>query len=183
MTRSVDVPMNSSGSKAWMFVLGKLIFFDDGVPRDVVGRTANTPRRSPVGRSARRGPADPSRPWLDRCNNGRRYRPPAVDILVLPFFTHTVTVPALRHRIEDLEELVLMLLRELTRGTALRLAPEAMRQSNKLPWPGNAFTSGRPWDRRIGRRCRWPCTARPRCARYRTTGRGRRPRPPHARRR
>ena len=161
-----------------MIVLGKLIFFDDGVPRDVVGRTANTRGGlvdHPLG-DRRRGPADPSRPWLDRCNNGRRYRPPAVDILVLPFFTHTVTVPALRHRIEDLEELVLMLLRELTRGAALRLAPEAMRQSNKLPWPGNAFTSGRPSDRRIGRRCRWPCTARPRCARCRTTGRGRRPR-------
>jgi sigma-54 dependent transcriptional regulator, acetoin dehydrogenase operon transcriptional activator AcoR len=63
--------------------------------------------------------------------------PPAVDMLVLPFFIHTVTVPALRHRIEDLEELVPMLLRELTRGADVRLASEAMRQLKKLPWPGN----------------------------------------------
>ncbi len=59
-----------------------------------------------------------------------------VDMLVLPFFTHTVTVPALRHRIEDLEELVPFLLNELTRGEA-RMDGEAMRQLNKLPWPGN----------------------------------------------
>ena len=30
-----------------------------------------------------------------------------------------------------------MLLRELTRGADVRLAPEAMRQLAKLPWPGN----------------------------------------------
>jgi transcriptional regulator of acetoin/glycerol metabolism len=64
-------------------------------------------------------------------------RSPLVDILVLPFFTHTVTVPALRHRIEDLEDLVPVLLRKLTRGADVRLAPEAMRQLAKLPWPGN----------------------------------------------
>ena len=68
---------------------------------------------------------------------GAATRSPLVDLLVLPFFTHTVTVPALRHRIEDLEDLVPMLLRELTRGGDVRLAPEAMRQLTKLPWPGN----------------------------------------------
>lgn len=61
---------------------------------------------------------------------------PLVDMLLLPFFTHTVTVPALRHRIEDLEDLVPMLLNELTRGDA-RMNGEAMRQLSKLPWPGN----------------------------------------------
>ncbi len=55
----------------------------------------------------------------------------------LPFFTHTVTVPALRHRIEDLEELVPNLLRDLTRGADVRLDRDAMRQLAKLPWPGN----------------------------------------------
>ena len=64
-------------------------------------------------------------------------RSPLVDMLVLPFFTHTVTVPALRHRIEDLEELVPFLLRDLTRGADVRLDREAMRQLAKLPWPGN----------------------------------------------
>ncbi|AQT79112.1 siderophore-interacting protein [Mycolicibacterium litorale] len=61
---------------------------------------------------------------------------PLVDMLMLPFFTHTVTVPALRHRIEDLNDLVPMLLNEMSRGEA-RMDGEAMRQLAKLPWPGN----------------------------------------------
>ncbi len=68
---------------------------------------------------------------------GVEARSPLVDILVLPFFTHTVSVPALRHRLEDLDDLVPQLLRELTRGAGVRLGPDAMRQLNKLPWPGN----------------------------------------------
>jgi transcriptional regulator of acetoin/glycerol metabolism len=76
------------------------------------------------------------RGWIAATMEADR-RSPLVDILVLPFFTHTVTVPALRHRIEDLEDLVPVLLRKLTRGADVRLAPEAMRQLAKLPWPGN----------------------------------------------
>lgn len=64
-------------------------------------------------------------------------RPSLVDMLTLPFFPHTVTVPPLRHRIEDLEDLVPHLLRELTRGGNVCLASDAMRQLAKLPWPGN----------------------------------------------
>jgi sigma-54 dependent transcriptional regulator, acetoin dehydrogenase operon transcriptional activator AcoR len=56
---------------------------------------------------------------------------------LLPLFAHTVTVPALRHRIDDLEELVPLLLREITQGADVRLAPDAMRQLSRLPWPGN----------------------------------------------
>ena len=56
---------------------------------------------------------------------------------LLPLFTHTVTVPALRHRIDDLQELVPVLLREITRGADVELAPDAMRQLSRLPWPGN----------------------------------------------
>lgn len=56
---------------------------------------------------------------------------------LLPLFTHTVTVPALRHRIDDLEELVPLLLREVARGADVELAPDAMRQLGRLPWPGN----------------------------------------------
>jgi transcriptional regulator of acetoin/glycerol metabolism len=77
-----------------------------------------------------------ARGWI-AATMGAATRSPLVDILVLPFFTHTVTVPALRHRLEDLEELVPLLLRELTRGADVRLGPEAMRQLTKLPWPGN----------------------------------------------
>ncbi|MBS1692057.1 MAG: siderophore-interacting protein [Actinobacteria bacterium] len=68
---------------------------------------------------------------------GVEARSPLVDMLVLPFFTHTVNVPALRHRVEDIEELVPQLLRELTRGADVRLGADAMRQLTKLPWPGN----------------------------------------------
>ncbi len=75
------------------------------------------------------------RGWIAATTSTERSSP-MVDMLVLPFFTHTVTVPALRHRIEDLEELVPFLLNELTRGEA-RMDGEAMRQLNKLPWPGN----------------------------------------------
>jgi transcriptional regulator of acetoin/glycerol metabolism len=56
---------------------------------------------------------------------------------ILRYFTHTVTVSALRHRIEDIELLVPFLLHELTSGADVRLAAEAMRQLSRLPWPGN----------------------------------------------
>lgn len=59
------------------------------------------------------------------------------DALVLPFFGHTVHVPALRHRIEDLEKLVPHLLRQLSRGQELELSSEAFRQLTKYTWPGN----------------------------------------------
>ncbi len=61
---------------------------------------------------------------------------PALEAL-LAVFPRTVAVPALRHRIEDLDELVPFLLHELTRGAPVRLHPEAMSQLRKLPWPGN----------------------------------------------
>jgi sigma-54 dependent transcriptional regulator, acetoin dehydrogenase operon transcriptional activator AcoR len=60
-----------------------------------------------------------------------------VDTLLLPFFTHTVRVPALRHRLEDLDDLVPAILNELTRGADVRLDAHAMRQLSKLQWPGN----------------------------------------------
>ncbi|HEV7432780.1 MAG TPA: helix-turn-helix domain-containing protein, partial [Steroidobacteraceae bacterium] len=63
--------------------------------------------------------------------------PSALIKQLLPLFTHTVTVPALRHRIDDLEELVPLLLREITRGADVGLAPDAMSQLSRLPWPGN----------------------------------------------
>jgi transcriptional regulator of acetoin/glycerol metabolism len=63
--------------------------------------------------------------------------PSALITQLLPLFSHTVTVPALRHRIDDLEELVPLLLREITRGADVGLAPDAMRQLSRLPWPGN----------------------------------------------
>jgi sigma-54 dependent transcriptional regulator, acetoin dehydrogenase operon transcriptional activator AcoR len=63
--------------------------------------------------------------------------PSSTKEALLPFFTQTVSVPALRHRIEDIEELVPFLLGEVASGAQVRLAPEAMRQWSRLPWPGN----------------------------------------------
>jgi len=76
------------------------------------------------------------RGWI-AATMGAKTRSQLVDLLMLPFFTHTVTVPALRHRIEDLDDLVPLLLKELTRGADVQLGPDAMRQLAKLPWPGN----------------------------------------------
>ncbi|KAF0956916.1 sigma-54-dependent Fis family transcriptional regulator [Rhodococcus sp. T7] len=60
-----------------------------------------------------------------------------LDTLILPHFSHTVPVPALRHRIEDLHDLVPLLLRQLSHGAELSLSPVAMRQLCKYSWPGN----------------------------------------------
>ena len=76
------------------------------------------------------------RGWI-AATKGPSTHPDGIDELLLPFFTHTVTVAPLRHRIEDIEELVPFLLREITRGADVRLSPDAMRQLSKLPWPGN----------------------------------------------
>lgn len=57
--------------------------------------------------------------------------------ILLPFFTHTVPIPPLRHRIEDLQDLIPSLLRQLTRGRELTVSSAAMRQLAKYSWPGN----------------------------------------------
>lgn len=59
------------------------------------------------------------------------------DALILPFFGHTVHVPALRHRIEDLHKLIPFILRQVNRGQDLVLSPAAVRQLTKYSWPGN----------------------------------------------
>ncbi len=62
---------------------------------------------------------------------------PLMQDKVLPLFVHTVPVPALRYRLDDLEEIVAFLLRDVTRGADVRLAPDAMRLLGRLSWPGN----------------------------------------------
>lgn len=49
----------------------------------------------------------------------------------------TLTVPALRHRIEDVRELVPALLRASTAGRAVSCGPAAMRVLLRSAWPGN----------------------------------------------
>lgn len=52
-------------------------------------------------------------------------------------FPRTVEVPALRHHIDDLPDLVHHLLRQLTKDDQLRCSPQALAQLARLDWPGN----------------------------------------------
>jgi len=61
--------------------------------------------------------------------------PDLTDLLTL--FPLTVDVPPLRHRIEDLRELVPFFLARLSRGADLTCSPEAMQQLMRSSWPGN----------------------------------------------
>ncbi|WP_280417596.1 sigma-54-dependent Fis family transcriptional regulator [Nocardia carnea] len=76
------------------------------------------------------------RGWVAATMNSAN-QSPNVEAQLLPLFMHTVPVPALRHRIEDLDDLVPHLLRELSKGADVRLAPAAHQQLSKLLWPGN----------------------------------------------
>ncbi|UGT45007.1 Fis family transcriptional regulator [Nocardia yamanashiensis] len=56
---------------------------------------------------------------------------------VLRHFGHSVTVPALRHRLDDLTQLVPHLLRTLAPRREVACAPDAMRVLFGHDWPGN----------------------------------------------
>lgn len=63
-------------------------------------------------------------------------RPPELDEL-LSLFPRTVSVPPLRHHVEDVTELVPALLARLSHGRPLTCSPEAMRVLMHNRWPGN----------------------------------------------
>jgi transcriptional regulator of acetoin/glycerol metabolism len=56
---------------------------------------------------------------------------------LLASFPHTVEVPPLRQRVEDVPELVTYLIARLTRGSDLTCSSEAMRVLMRNRWPGN----------------------------------------------
>ncbi|HZG91747.1 MAG TPA: helix-turn-helix domain-containing protein [Pseudonocardia sp.] len=56
---------------------------------------------------------------------------------LLDLFPRTVTVPPLRHHVEDVAELVPHLLARLTRGGDLTCSPNALRVLMRNRWPGN----------------------------------------------
>lgn len=66
---------------------------------------------------------------------------PGFEVSLQPFFKHTVGVSALRHRIEDLDELVPHLLGkaggQAGKSAGISLSPEALRHLSKYNWPGN----------------------------------------------
>lgn len=79
----------------------------------------------------------PSYPWVAITMSADRTGT-EVEAQLLPHFPHTLQVPALRHRLDDLHLLVPHLLNRMA-GPAqgLTCSPEAMRQLMKLPWLGN----------------------------------------------
>jgi transcriptional regulator with AAA-type ATPase domain len=56
---------------------------------------------------------------------------------VLAHFPRSLTVPPLRHHIDDLPELVPFLLAKLTRGDELTCSSATMQLLMRYPWPGN----------------------------------------------
>jgi len=56
---------------------------------------------------------------------------------LLQHFTESVPVPPLRHRIEDIRDLVPHLLQRHAPGREIALAPDAMRTLLRCTWPGN----------------------------------------------
>lgn len=56
---------------------------------------------------------------------------------ILPQFSRTVTVPALRHRIEDISELVPFFVRQHGSSDGLEVSSAAMAQLSRYHWPGN----------------------------------------------
>ncbi|WP_027945589.1 sigma-54-dependent Fis family transcriptional regulator [Amycolatopsis taiwanensis] len=56
---------------------------------------------------------------------------------LMPFFAHTVEVPPLRHRIEDVRRLVPYLLARHAKSPDLALSDACLRQLMRLPWTGN----------------------------------------------
>ncbi|WP_281256003.1 helix-turn-helix domain-containing protein [Amycolatopsis australiensis] len=56
---------------------------------------------------------------------------------LMPFFAHTVEVPPLRHRLDDLQRLVPHLLARHTANRPLTVSDACLRQLMRLPWAGN----------------------------------------------
>ncbi|HEV7755711.1 MAG TPA: GAF domain-containing protein [Mycobacteriales bacterium] len=56
---------------------------------------------------------------------------------VLAYFPRSLSVPPLRHHIDDLPELVPFLLGKLTRGDEMRCSAQAMQLLMRHSWPGN----------------------------------------------
>ncbi|MGW1676848.1 sigma-54-dependent Fis family transcriptional regulator [Saccharopolyspora sp. NPDC002376] len=74
--------------------------------------------------------------WVAVTLSDRPQDPDAAGWL-MPFFAHTVEVPPLRHRSDDLRHLVPHLLARHAKGRDLAPSDACLRQLMRLPWPGN----------------------------------------------
>ncbi|MGH3628030.1 MAG: sigma-54-dependent Fis family transcriptional regulator, partial [Sciscionella sp.] len=75
-------------------------------------------------------------PWVAVTRRTASAGEAAVE-LVLEHFPHSIEVPPLRHRIEDLPELTTTLLNRLSKDPAVTVSPEALRVLMRHHWPGN----------------------------------------------
>lgn len=80
---------------------------------------------------------DPERPWVAVTVGPGGLASGESTAELLECFPRTVTVPPLRHHVEDVAELVPHLIARLTRGSELTCSPEAMRVLMRNRWPGN----------------------------------------------
>lgn len=79
----------------------------------------------------------PGHPWVAVTMSAERAGT-EIDAQLLPHFPHSLQLPPLRHRLDDLPLLVPHLLNKITGVQhSLKCSPEAMRQLMKLPWLGN----------------------------------------------
>ena len=79
----------------------------------------------------------PDRPWVvATVGPGAGDRSPWLEELLL-LFPRTVTVPPLRHHLEDIADLAPALLARLSHGAGLTLSPDALRVLMHNRWPGN----------------------------------------------
>ncbi|WIV56191.1 sigma-54-dependent Fis family transcriptional regulator [Amycolatopsis nalaikhensis] len=81
-------------------------------------------------------PPDQAPAWLV-ATLGDEPANPDVQGRLMPFFAHTVEVPPLRHRLDDLQRLVPHLLARHAANRPLTVSDGCLRQLMRLPWAGN----------------------------------------------
>lgn len=90
--------------------------------------------------------------WVAATSVGRGCGGSDPDPEVAGFFDQVVTVPPLRHRIEDLRELVPALLSRRAGRDVVRVEPSALQALLRHPWPGNVAELERTLASALGRR-------------------------------
>jgi transcriptional regulator of acetoin/glycerol metabolism len=95
--------------------------------------------------------AGPASCWVALTMNTAEPSTQVVTCL-LPHFAHTLEVPSLRHRSEDVPQLVHALLDQLSRGHRLTFEFAAMQQLSRATWPGNVTQLQRVLTEVVARR-------------------------------